>query len=118
MVSTSQRCYRWRRQFLVRNVPCRGYWTVRIYQATLLFKFTANNMYKRLLLCGVYYCVWIKALPRIKGYELRQTVIEYENKSVVHHLVKVPKAEVARWDEEHDAEGKVRRRVARDSTDS
>ncbi|GAM36374.1 hypothetical protein TCE0_018f05416 [Talaromyces pinophilus] len=71
-----------------------------------------------LLLCGVYYYVWIKVLPRVKGYELRQTVIEYENKSVVHHLVKVPKAEIARWDEEHDAEGKLRRRAAHDSTDS
>ncbi|RAO68625.1 uncharacterized protein BHQ10_004637 [Talaromyces amestolkiae] len=73
-----------------------------------------------LLLCGVYYYVWIKVLPRVKGYELRQTVIEYENKSIVHHLVKVPKADVARWDEEHDAEGKLRRRAAHapGSTDS
>lgn len=74
--------------------------------------------FNRLLLCGVYYYVWIKVLPRVKGYELRQTVIEYENKSVVHHLVKVPKAEIVRWDEEHDAEGKLRRRAAHGSTDS
>lgn len=72
----------------------------------------------RLLLCGLYYYLWIKVLPRVKGYELRQTVIEYDNKSIVHHLVKVPKADVAHWDEEHDAEGKLRRRVAHDTTDS
>jgi hypothetical protein len=78
---------------------------------------TLTNIY-RLLLCGAYYYVWIKVLPRVKNYELRQTVIEYENKAIVHHLVKVPKADVARWDEEHDAEGKLRRRVAHNSTDS
>ena len=55
--------------------------------------------------------MWIKVLPKVRGYELRQTVIEYDNKSIVHHLVKVPAAEVARWDEDHDAEGKLRRRV-------
>lgn len=71
-----------------------------------------------LLLCGIYYYVWIKVLPKVSGYELRQTVIEYDNKSIVHHLVKVPVAEVARWDEEHDAEGKLRRRVNPGSPDS
>lgn len=74
--------------------------------------------FNRLLLCGVYYYLWIILLPRANGCELRQTVIEYDNKSVVHRLVKVPKADIARWDEEHDAEGKLRRRAGHCSPSS
>ncbi|KAF7586229.1 hypothetical protein BBP40_009213 [Aspergillus hancockii] len=65
-----------------------------------------------LIACGVYYFFWIKWIPRWKGYEFRQTVLEFDDGSVAHKLVKVPVVELARWDEEHDAVGRVRNRTA------
>lgn len=72
----------------------------------------------RLVLCGVYYYVWVNLLPKWKGYELRQTVLKFDNGLVSHKLVKVPNSELAQWDEEHDAVGNLRRRVGHDSADS
>ncbi|KAH8699188.1 amino acid permease-domain-containing protein [Talaromyces proteolyticus] len=63
-----------------------------------------------LVLSGIYYYVWVILLPKWKGYELRQTVLEFENGSISHKLVKVPNEELARWDEEHDAIGHLRHR--------
>ncbi|KAA8649308.1 uncharacterized protein ATNIH1004_005209 [Aspergillus tanneri] len=42
-----------------------------------------------LLLCGIYYYVWIEALPKYKGYQYRQSLLEFDDGSVVHKLVKV-----------------------------
>ncbi|QKX61571.1 uncharacterized protein TRUGW13939_08723 [Talaromyces rugulosus] len=71
-----------------------------------------------LVLCGIYYYLWVSVLPNWKGYELRQTVLEFDNGSVSHKLVKVPKSELAQWDEDHDAVGHLRRRIVHDSADS
>ncbi|XRM40976.1 hypothetical protein ABZX51_004278 [Aspergillus tubingensis] len=60
--------------------------------------------------CGVYYYLWIKILPRVGGYELRQTVINVGGDATAHKLVRVPKAQVEEWDRVHDALGRVRRR--------
>ncbi|GKZ69403.1 hypothetical protein AnigIFM50267_004598 [Aspergillus niger] len=60
--------------------------------------------------CGVYYYLWIKVLPRIGGYELRQTIINVGGDATAHKLVKVPKSQVEEWDQEHDASGRLRRR--------
>ncbi|KAJ1714526.1 high affinity methionine permease [Aspergillus flavus] len=69
-----------------------------------------------LVACGVYYYVWIKLLPKYKGYEFRQTVLEFDDGSVAHNLVKVPVAELARWDVEHDAVGRLRHRTTYQSS--
>ncbi|KAE8135446.1 amino acid permease-domain-containing protein [Aspergillus pseudotamarii] len=69
-----------------------------------------------LVACGVYYYIWIKLLPKYKGYEFRQTVLEFNDGSVAHNLVKVPVAELARWDAEHDAVGRLRRRTTYQSS--
>ncbi|RAK87617.1 high affinity methionine permease [Aspergillus costaricaensis CBS 115574] len=60
--------------------------------------------------CGVYYYLWVKILPRVGGYELRQTIINVGGDATAHKLVRVPKAQVEEWDREHDASGRVRRR--------
>lgn len=67
----------------------------------------------RLVACGIYYVFWIDVIPRLKGYQYRQTVKEFEDGTVAHQLVKVGDAEIERWDAEHDAAGRVQRRVPR-----
>ncbi|KAB8210465.1 amino acid permease-domain-containing protein [Aspergillus parasiticus] len=69
-----------------------------------------------LVACGVYYYIWIKLLPKYKGYEFRQTVLEFDDGSVAHNLVKVPVAELASWDAEHDAAGRLRHRTTYQSS--
>ncbi|GAB1196292.1 hypothetical protein APSETT444_005561 [Aspergillus pseudonomiae] len=66
--------------------------------------------------CGVYYYIWITLLPKYKGYEFRQTVLEFDDGSVTHNLVKVPVAELASWDAEHDAVGRLRHRTTYQSS--
>ncbi|KAF5860881.1 hypothetical protein ETB97_000972 [Aspergillus alliaceus] len=61
--------------------------------------------------CGIYYYLWIKVIPKYKGYDWRQTVLEFGDGSVAHNLVKVPVAELEQWNEEHDAAGRLRHRT-------
>ncbi|KAJ5581108.1 hypothetical protein N7450_007409 [Penicillium hetheringtonii] len=56
--------------------------------------------------CVVYYYFWIDLIPKYKGYEFRQTVVQYEDGSIAHQLVKVPKEELSTWDSQHDATGR------------
>ncbi|KAE8346699.1 hypothetical protein BDV24DRAFT_147360 [Aspergillus arachidicola] len=69
-----------------------------------------------LVACGVYYYIWINLLPKYKGYEFRQTVLEFDDGSVAHNLVKVPVAELTSWDAEHDAAGRLRHRTTYQSS--
>jgi len=60
----------------------------------------------------VYYYVWIKILPRWKGYQVRtETLVSSGDGSVVHRLKKVPNAEVDEWDRTHDDAGNVLQEV-------
>ncbi|PLB54187.1 high affinity methionine permease [Aspergillus steynii IBT 23096] len=61
--------------------------------------------------CGAYYWIYIKVLPMFGGYEFRQTILKMDGGAVAHKLVKIPKEQVASWDAEHDAAGRVRRRT-------
>lgn len=67
-----------------------------------MFKLTCRS----LTACIVYYYFWINLIPRYKGYEFRQTVVQYEDGSIAHQLVKVPKTELSTWDSQHDATGR------------
>ncbi|KAK1993376.1 high-affinity methionine permease [Colletotrichum falcatum] len=60
-----------------------------------------------LLGCGVYYWLWICAVPRLKGYEIRQQILELADGAQSHKLVKVPVAELAGWDATHDQAGRL-----------
>ncbi|KAK7709098.1 hypothetical protein SLS57_008824 [Botryosphaeria dothidea] len=61
-----------------------------------------------ILICGAYYIMWIYLLPRWGGYKMRQRVLQLPDGAITHELVKVPNAEVAKWDEEHDTLGNRR----------
>ncbi|KAJ5274111.1 high affinity methionine permease [Penicillium angulare] len=56
--------------------------------------------------CVVYYYFWIYIIPKWKGYEFRQTVVQFEDGSITHQLVKIPREELATWDSQHDATGR------------
>ncbi|KAK4183243.1 high-affinity methionine permease [Podospora australis] len=59
-----------------------------------------------LLGCAVYYYLWIWAIPKLKGYRVRQEVLTLEDGAQSHRIIKVPAAEVAEWDASHDAVGR------------
>ncbi|KKY20643.1 putative high affinity methionine permease [Diplodia seriata] len=61
-----------------------------------------------ILICGVYYWVWIYLLPRLGGYEMRQRVVQLPDGAITHELVKVEKGELAKWDDEHDVLGNLK----------
>ncbi|KAH6974456.1 amino acid permease-domain-containing protein [Ilyonectria sp. MPI-CAGE-AT-0026] len=64
-----------------------------------------------IIVCGLYYVFWMYLLPKWRGYEVRtETVSVDDNGANTHRIVKVPKSEVARWDEEHDEAGNLRYR--------
>ncbi|KAM5346141.1 hypothetical protein ACJ41O_009146 [Fusarium nematophilum] len=64
-----------------------------------------------IIVCGLYYVFWMNLLPRWKGYEIRTEITNVDdNGATTHRLVKVPKADLAKWDEEHDEAGNLRGR--------
>ncbi|KZL77838.1 high-affinity methionine permease [Colletotrichum tofieldiae] len=64
-----------------------------------------------ILLCVLYYVFWMYLLPRWLGYEIRTEIVDVDsNGANTHRLVRIPKAQVAQWDEEHDEAGNLRRR--------
>ncbi|KAJ5085214.1 hypothetical protein N7532_009985 [Penicillium argentinense] len=64
-----------------------------------------------LALCVFYYYLWIDWIPKWKGYEYRQKLVGYEDGSIAHQLVKVPKAEVTSWDNGNNYSGHTQGRV-------
>ncbi|EME46989.1 hypothetical protein DOTSEDRAFT_94957, partial [Dothistroma septosporum NZE10] len=58
-----------------------------------------------LLVCGAYYVGYIVVLPKVKGYKLRQELIELGDGAQTHVLRKIPREEVKEWDRVHDANG-------------
>lgn len=59
-----------------------------------------------LILCGIYYWVWIFVLPKYRGYEIRQELLVLDNGATTHKLHNIPLAELADWDAKHDVTGK------------
>ncbi|KAF2207527.1 hypothetical protein CERZMDRAFT_88381 [Cercospora zeae-maydis SCOH1-5] len=59
-----------------------------------------------LVVCAAYYLVWIVWLPKIKGYKVRQEVIDLGDGAQSHVLVKVPYDQVEEWDAVHEASGR------------
>lgn len=57
--------------------------------------------------CGIYYYAWIYLLPKIGKYEIKQEIVKLADGSASHALVKVPYSELERWDEKHDAHGRL-----------
>ncbi|KAI0539308.1 high-affinity methionine permease [Xylaria digitata] len=70
-----------------------------------------------IVLCAIYYVIWMYALPKWKGYQLRPEILNIDDQGAnTHRLVKVPIAEVEKWDREHDEAGRLRRRNGPDET--
>ncbi|KAJ5168873.1 uncharacterized protein N7482_004467 [Penicillium canariense] len=61
-----------------------------------------------LSICAIYYYFWINLIPRWRGYEHRQTIVKFDDGAITHRIVKVPKADLTSWDEQHDAAGNLR----------
>jgi hypothetical protein len=58
-----------------------------------------------LLACGVYYVLWIYAIPKWRGYQVRHEKVVLDGGEVTHKLVKVPLDKLEEWDRVHDAQG-------------
>ncbi|KAF6807388.1 high-affinity methionine permease [Colletotrichum sojae] len=59
-----------------------------------------------LLACGLYYWIWAVQIPKWRGYELRQELVDLGDGAQSHHLRKIPYDQVAEWDATHDASGR------------
>lgn len=60
-----------------------------------------------LVAMGVYYYVWVHALPHFCKYSIRTLTVVNEDGSVVHQLKRVPNADIAEWDMTHDEAGNL-----------
>lgn len=58
-----------------------------------------------LVLCGLYYFIWIVCYPKLKGFQWRQELLDLGGGAQTHSLVKVPNSQVDEWDATHDANG-------------
>jgi hypothetical protein len=58
-------------------------------------------------ICGLYYYLWMKLIPQLRGYSIRSQVISVDdNGANTHRLLRVPNDEVAEWDATHDELGR------------
>ncbi|XP_014556384.1 hypothetical protein COCVIDRAFT_100056 [Bipolaris victoriae FI3] len=60
-----------------------------------------------LLICGLYYYIWIIWLPKLRGYKVRQEVLDLGDGAQTHVLVKIPYDQISEWDAQHDAYGRI-----------
>ncbi|ORY26026.1 amino acid permease-domain-containing protein [Naematelia encephala] len=59
-----------------------------------------------IVLCGLYYVLWAKLLPKWGGYQLRQTVITLDDGTVSNFLAKIKNEDLEAWDAKHDLSGR------------
>jgi hypothetical protein len=71
--------------------------------------------YRSILLCASYYYLWAILLPAWKNYTIRQEFVTLEGGAQALQLKKVPNAELAAWDDSHDAAGHL---ISRNLSDS
>lgn len=45
-------------------------------------------------------------VPTLRGYRIRQEVLQLEDGATSHRLIKVPVNELTQWDDTHDAAGR------------
>ncbi|KAK3652094.1 hypothetical protein LTR56_005225 [Elasticomyces elasticus] len=58
-----------------------------------------------LILCGMWYALWIKVLPIWGKYRMRYELVQLGNGAETHRLVKVPLGQLESWDTRHDVTG-------------
>jgi hypothetical protein len=60
-----------------------------------------------LLVCGVYYYLWLYALPKWGKYKVKQEVVVLEDGSSTNSLVKVALNDLEKWEQKHDEAGRA-----------
>ena len=94
------------RFLLLRHILLGGSRNVSFYLSNLISAGTSLTFLASIAACGIYYYFWINFIPKRKGYAIRQKRTVYqEDGAVTHELIRVPNAELERWDAEHDANG-------------
>ncbi|OLN96833.1 High-affinity methionine permease 4 [Colletotrichum chlorophyti] len=69
-----------------------------------------------MIVCFIYYAAWMWWVPKWRGYRIRPEILEVnENGANTHRLVRVPLADLPRWDADHDDAGNLRRRHVTES---
>jgi hypothetical protein len=64
-----------------------------------------------LILCGLYYALWMYVLPRFGKYAIRPEIVQIDNNgAATHRLVQIPLDQIGSWDAEHDEAGNLRHR--------
>ncbi|TDZ15988.1 High-affinity methionine permease [Colletotrichum orbiculare MAFF 240422] len=72
-----------------------------------------------MIVCFLYYAAWMWWIPKWRGYQIRPEILEVsDNGANTHRLAKVPLADLAAWDAEHDEAGNLRRRNVAESHSS
>jgi len=66
----------------------------------------ANILSNSLIACALYYFAWIYILPKLRGYRIRQEILQLDDGAQSHKLVKVPISDLQEWDSQHDALGR------------
>ena len=62
--------------------------------------------YYSLLICAIYYALWVWILPYLGHYRIRHEKQVLEGGEITHKLIKVPLEELTSWDRSHDAQGR------------
>lgn len=75
---------------------------IRLLARTLLTFLTTS-----VALCGIYYWLWIIAIPKWRGYQVRQEIDQLDDSANTHRLVKVPIDQLPEWDRTHDPAGRL-----------
>ncbi|KAF8640320.1 hypothetical protein AX16_010215 [Volvariella volvacea WC 439] len=60
-----------------------------------------------LAVSGFAYILWIRIIPRWKGYRIRQVLEKFDDGAQATRLVKVPVEDLEEWDATHDEHGEL-----------
>ncbi|KAG6888832.1 hypothetical protein C0995_005707 [Termitomyces sp. Mi166 len=80
---------------------------VSFFYATYCLTGIAICEYDSLVISGLAYLLYIHILPKFGGYAIRQLVEELDDGATTNKLVRVPDAELEKWDATHDQHGGV-----------
>lgn len=58
-----------------------------------------------LIACGIYYWLWAFIIPKYRGYQLRQELVDLGGGVQSNKLRKIPVSELEEWDATHDKAG-------------
>lgn len=92
-------------ELLLRNVlPCWDRYVRTISSCDTAF---SQYQYHSLVISGLGYLLYIHILPALGGYAIRQLVQRLDDGAITNKLVRVPNAELAKWDSIYDEHGEV-----------